>query len=596
MSSLSVASSIAYSSLMTIETQMSVVSANISNADTTGYTNKTPNEVATVTEGVGTGTAVTSVTSNVDQLLMKSLVDATSTLGAADTNNTYASELEELYGSTTSSSSSSSDDSGTSLANTIADLESAISSLESNDNDSSDQADVVESLDEVASQLRETSSGIQNLRSDADQGIGSAVDSVNSELENIASLNQQIVAAQAAGDSAADLEDQRNTDLQSIAQDMNVTYFVNSSGAMQIYTTGGTALLDGNDSVHELSYQTVGTVTSSTTYTEGSSSGFSGITVDGTDITSQITSGDIGALITQRDDTLPAAQSELDELASNLISTLNSVSNQGTASPAPSSLTGTATVSSSDAFSGSGTVRIAVTDSSGDLVSYDDIDLSDYSTVGDLVSAINSISGVSASINSSGNLVISSTDSSDGVAINEMTSSVGSSDEGFSDYFGLNDLLTGTDASDIAVNSSILSDSSLIPTSQLDSSSTLTTGDNVISGGTTIADDLYSALTDSTSFATAGSLGAMSTSFSSYAADIVSAIAEASSTASSTYNAADTTQSTLSSTMSSESGVNVDQETALLTSLENQYSAASEILSVIDQMFSDLITMAQSTT
>jgi flagellar hook-associated protein 1 len=592
--SLSVASSIAYSSLMTIESQMSVVSANISNADTDGYTNKTATEVATVTEGVGTGTAITGITSNVDQLLLKSLVSATSELGAADTNNTYASDLEELYGSTSSSSSSDDSDTGTSLASTVASLESAISSLESNDNDSSDQTEVVEALDEVASQLRETSSGIQNLRSDADQGISSAVDTVNSELENIASLNQQIVAAKAAGNSTADLEDQRDTDLQSIAQEMNVSYFVNSSGAMQIYTTSGTALLDG--SVHELSYQSAGTVASSTTYTEGSSSGFSGITVDGTDITSQITSGDIGALIEQRDDTLPAAQSELDELASSLISTLNTVSNQGTASPAPSSLTGTTTVSSSDAFSGSGTVRIAVTDSSGDLVSYDDLDLSDYSTVGDLVSAINSISGVSASINSSGQLVISSTDSSDGIAINEMTSSVGSSDEGFSDYFGLNDLLTGTDASDIAVNSTILSDSSLIPTSELSSSSTPTTGDNVISGGTTIADDLYSALTGSTSFAAAGSLGATTTSFSSYAADIVSAIADASSTASSAYTTQETTQSTLSSTMSSQSGVNVDQETALLTSLENQYSAASQILSVINSMFNDLITMAQAST
>lgn len=590
--SLSVATSIAYSSLMTIESQMSVVSANISNADTDGYTNKTATEVATVTEGVGTGTAVTAISSNVDQLLLKSLVEANSTLGAADTNNTYASELEELYGSTTSSSSDSSD-TGTSLASTIATLESAISSLEI-DNSSSNQSSVVEALDEVTSQLSETSSGIQDLRSDADQGIGSAVDTVNTALDDIASLNQQIVTAQASGDSTADLEDQRDTDLQSIASEMNVSYFVNSSGAMQIYTTGGTALLDGT--VHELSYQTAGTVTSSSTYSAGSSSGLSGITVDGNDITSQITSGDIGALITQRDDTLPAAQSELDELASNLISAVNTVSNQGAASPAPSSLTGTTTVSSSDALSASGTVRIAVTDSSGDLVSYDDLDLSNYSTVGDLVSAINDISGVSASINASGNLVISSTDSSDGVAINEMTSSVGSDDEGFSDYFGLNDLLTGTDASDIAVNSTVLSDSSLLPSSQLSSSSTLTTGDSVISSDSAVPDDLYSALTGSTKFAAAGSLGTMSKSFSSYAADIVSSVAEASSTASSTYTTAETTQSTLSSTMSSESGVNVDQETALLTSLENQYSAASQILSVISTMFNDLITMAQSST
>jgi flagellar hook-associated protein 1 len=587
--SLSIASSIAYSSLMTIETQMTVTSSNISNASTTGYTNKTANQVATVTEGVGTGTSISSITSNVDQLLLKSLVEATSALGAANTTNSYATQLEELYGTTSSSSSSST---GTSLANTLASLESAVSSLESADDSSTEQSSVVDALDEVASQLRETSEGIQNLRSDADQGIASAVSTVNSTLDDINSLNQQIVAAKAEGQSTADLEDQRNTDLQTIAGEMNVSYFVNSSGAMQIYTASGQALLDGQ--VHALSYQSLGTVTSSTTYTAGSSSGFSAISVDGQDITSQITSGTIGSLITQRDDTLPAAQSELDELASSLASAVNAVSNEATTSPPPSSLTGTASVSSSDAFSGTGTVRIAVTDSSGDLVSYDDLDLSSYSTVGAVVSAINSISGVSASINSSGNLVISATNSSDGVAINEMTSSVGSSDEGFSDYFGLNDVLTGTDASDIAVSSDILSDPSLFPTSQLSSSSSLTAGDNVITSGTTIADDLYSALTGSTSFAAAGGLGATSTSFTSYAADIVSNIATAASDASSSYSSEETTQSTLSSTMSSESGVNVDQETALLSTLENQYNAASEVLSVVSKMFDDLVTMAQT--
>jgi flagellar hook-associated protein 1 len=587
--SLSIASSIAYSSLMTIETQMTVTSSNISNASTTGYTNKTANQVATVTEGVGTGTSISSITSNVDQLLLKSLVEATSALGAANTTNSYATQLEELYGTTSSSSSSST---GTSLANTLASLESAVSSLESADDSSTEQSSVVDALDEVASQLRETSEGIQNLRSDADQGIASAVSTVNSTLDDINSLNQQIVAAKAEGQSTADLEDQRNTDLQTIAGEMNVSYFVNSSGAMQIYTASGQALLDGQ--VHALSYQSLGTVTSSTTYTAGSSSGFSAISVDGQDITSQITSGTIGSLITQRDDTLPAAQSELDELASSLASAVNAVSNEATTSPPPSSLTGTASVSSSDAFSGTGTVRIAVTDSSGDLVSYDDLDLSSYSTVGAVVSAINSISGVSASINSSGNLVISATNSSDGVAINEMTSSVGSSDEGFSDYFGLNDVLTGTDASDIAVSSDILSDPSLFPTSQLSSSSSLTAGDNVITSDTTIADDLYSALTGSTSFAAAGGLGATSTSFTSYAADIVSNIATAASDASSSYSSEETTQSTLSSTMSSESGVNVDQETALLSTLENQYNAASEVLSVVSKMFDDLVTMAQT--
>ncbi len=155
--------------------------------------------------------------------------------------------------------------------------------------------------------------------------------------------------------------------------------------------------------------------------TTGSSSGLSGISVNGVDVTAQITSGEIGSLLSLRDSVLPAAQSQLDQLANTLADTLNAASNQGTSLPPPTTLTGSTTVTAATALDATGTVRIAVADQSGSLVSYADLDLSTYATVGDLVSAINGISGLSASINASGKVVIASSSSSNGVAINEMT-------------------------------------------------------------------------------------------------------------------------------------------------------------------------------
>ena len=114
---------------------------------------------------------------------------------------------------------------------------------------------------------------------------------------------------------------------------------------MQVYTTSGQTLVD--NSAHEVSYSTVSSVTGATTYSSTSSSGFSGITVNGVDITAQITSGDIGALIGLRDTVLPAAQSQLDQLATQLADSLNAVHNTGTSLPPPSTLTGTAAVTSS---------------------------------------------------------------------------------------------------------------------------------------------------------------------------------------------------------------------------------------------------------
>jgi flagellar hook-associated protein 1 FlgK len=589
--SLDIARSIAFSGLSSTSVQISVTSSNMSNADTTGYTKKTANQSSSVTNGVGTGVTVTGITSTVDKLLLKSLVGADSDLGSADTTNTYLTSLEKLYGSTSSTSSSST---GTSLANSIASLESALSSLASTPSSASLQSNVVSALDDVTSQLRETSSGIQKLRANADQDISSSISDVNTDLQNIADLNAEIKQTAAAGQSTADLEDQRNTALQDVASKMNISYYTASNGDLQVYTTTGQTLVDS--SAHKISYTAAANVSSSTTYTAGSSSsGFSAITVNGVDITSQITGGSIGGLITLRDKTLPAAQSQLDQLATQLASAVNTVSNSASSVPAPTTLTGTTSVTSSTALSATGTVRLAVTDKSGNLVSYSDLDLSSYATVGDLVTAINGISGMSASIDANGHLAITATGSGNGVAINEMTSSVGSSSEGFSSYFGLNDLVTGTSASDIAVNSSILSGTNELQLATLDSSSSLTVGSSVLtSGSATVVNAFYSALTASRTFSSTGGLAATTGSFADYASAIVSDVANKASQASTNYTAKETAQSTYASSLSSQSGVNLDEESANLSTLQNQYSAASALISAINTMYSALITAVQS--
>ncbi|MCS3727096.1 flagellar hook-associated protein FlgK [Bradyrhizobium betae] len=590
--SLDIARSIAFSGLSATSVQISVTSSNISNADTTGYTKKSATQSSSVTNGVGTGVTVTGITSTVDKLLLKSLVSADSDLGAADTANTYLTSLQKLYGSISSSGDSSS---GTSLANSIASLESALSSLASTPSSASLQSNVISALDDVASQLRETSSGVQKLRSDADQDIASSIDDVNADLKQIADLNAEIKQTAATGQSTADLEDQRNTALQDLASKMNVSYFTTTNGDLQIYTTSGQALVDS--SAHAISYTAAANVTAATTYTaSSSSSGFSAISVNGVDITSQITGGDIGALITLRDDTLPDAQSQLDQLAQQLASVMNSVSNGASSEPAPTSLTGTTSVTSSSALSGSGTVRLAVTDQSGNLVSYGDLDLSSYATVGDLVTAINGISELSASVDSDGHLSITATGSGNGVAINEMTSSVGSSSEGFSEYFGLNDLVTGTSASDIAVNSKIPSGTSELQLATLDSSSSLTVGSSVLSSGSaTVINAFYDALTGSRTFASTGGLAANTGSLADYVSAVVSDVSSKASQASTNYTAKETAQSTCANSLASQSGVNLDEESANLSTLQNKYSAASALIQAINAMYSALLTAVQST-
>ena len=94
--SLNSAALIAFSGLSAAQVQISIASSNISNADTAGYTEEIANQVADVTNGVGTGVSITGIGTNIDQLLLKSLIGANSDLGSANTTNNSCSRFRAV--------------------------------------------------------------------------------------------------------------------------------------------------------------------------------------------------------------------------------------------------------------------------------------------------------------------------------------------------------------------------------------------------------------------------------------------------------------------------------------------------------------------
>jgi flagellar hook-associated protein 1 FlgK len=342
-----------------------------------------------------------------------------------------------------------------------------------------------------------------------------------------------------------------------------------------------------NSDAATLDFDQAGTMSASATYAGGQ---LSGITVNGKDITAEITSGTLGALLELRDKTLLARQAELDSLATTLAETLNAISNQGSALPAPSSLAGTQAVSASDAFSATGTARIAVVSSDGTVADVLDLDLSNYATVSDLVSAIDAMASVDAALDADGHLVLTATDSSTGVALSEMDSAVGAGGEGWSSYFGLNDLLVVDDNGRLSVRDDILADSGLLPLASLSTEAGIAAGDiGLSSGGTTITAKLSEAMSISHQFAAAGAAGATQATFSDYFADLVGVTATLSDKAADTANAKEQIVSSLESTFSSASGVNVDEELAELTALETLYNASATVMQVVQQMYDTLM-------
>lgn len=555
---LSASLSTATSSLRAIQTKLAVAASNIANADDVNYTAKTASQSSVVTGTLGTGVQITGIDSKVSSYLVKNIVEATAENSAAQILYSYLESLSSGLGTL------SSDGSGDTLATQLSDLESALDELATTPESTTVKTQVVTDLQDSAATLQDASAQVQDLRSQADSDIAGAVETANDALHQIDDLNEAITRAQAAGETTSDLEDQRNAALQTVAEQIGITYYTGSNGAVTVYTESGQLLVGSQ--VYELSFTAANGVSASDSYP----STLSGISVNGKDITSSISSGALSSLVTLRDSTLPAVQDELDTLAVTLRDTINAIANEGSASPPPNSLTGSESYSSTDALSASGTLTVAITDSDGNLVSNEDIDLSSYSTVGDLVTALNGISGLSASLDSSGHLVLETTSSGNGLAVSGGT--IGS--ENFSGYFGLNDVLVGDSASNIEVKSELADDSTLFPVGTL--SSSLTVGEAAVTSGSgTLAQSMADALRNA--------------EVTDTAADIVSAVATMLSSAESAATSTETSLTTLVDSFSSQYGVNTDEETALISELQNAYAASAQILSAVQSMFDDLI-------
>lgn len=579
--SLTSALSFATSGLSATQSQISTVSNNIANADAAGYTKKTAATTSRVVSGQGAGVETAEVTSAVDKNLLRQRDSAASELAAADVTAAYLDSLQTALGST---------DGDDGLTDAISDLSTALAALALTPESSGEAANVVSEAEDLAESINRLSDEIQSLRLQADQDIAAAVDSVNASLHRLDELNEQIAKNEALGLSTADLEDQRAAELESLSEKMNVTSFVDSDNQLYVYTSGGTPLLDSN--VNELEFTGAGAVSSDLIYDPSASSGLSGITVGGEDITADITGGEIGALLELRDETLPAYQDAVNELAETLVDSMNAVHNKGTSLPSPGSLTGTATVNGSDALDATGSIRIAVVDSDGTVQEVADLDLSTYATYDDLVNAVDAIDGLSASINADGQVVIVADDPNMGVSINEMDSAVGSDGEGISNHLGLNDLYVVDESGQISVRSDIAENPDLLATGTLSDDAALATGDTGLnSGDASTATLLAEALSADQSFDSAGALGSMTGSVSDYAAALTSVIASDAASAEADSELAQLVYDNLSSSIAAQAGVNLDEETAELSVLETNYAAMAQVIATIQAMYDTLMDM-----
>ncbi len=614
--------STALSGLQTTEKALELVARNVANADTPGYTRKSLVRESLLTNGQSSGVKEASITRELDALLQRESRLANSALANSSILESFLSRLDQMFGVPGS------DFAVDAVYNQFT---ASLTELSATPDSTILQQTVLRDAQALTQMLNQASSDIQDMRAQADNALSSIVNEMNDALGQIERVNAQIISLSSAGTLPVDLLDERDRQVDRLANLMDIRMIPRENGSISIFTESGTSLFDGTATTFQFDGR--GTITPDTLYSTDpaqrgvgtivatSQNGFSfDLLQDGI-----IRSGEIAAYTALRDDVLVEAQAQLDEFASALALTLSSINTAGTAATSGASAGFEADIStmiagdriSVDVFdTGSGNtqtytfIRVDdpsqlplsanVTTNPNDLVF--GIDFS--GGLAGAVAAMDAAIGPNVSMTLSGsNLVVLD----DGVpnltdisSLNVRTTATSLTDQGlalpfFTDISGVG--LPYSDSLDngpqkrgfagrIVVSAALLAD----PAGLVVSSTSPPTG----SGDPARVLYLVDRLTASTSeFSAAGSIGSANTPFEgtpgSYLQRVINFQAAQASDAARANESREIVATSLNERISSENGVSLDQELSNLLVLQNAYAANARIMQAVDEIIQTLM-------
>ncbi|SDH85668.1 flagellar hook-associated protein FlgK [Roseospirillum parvum] len=311
--------SAALSGLLTAQRGLDSVAHNIANVNTEGYTRKVFNQESRVLAGIGIGVQAGQLTRQVDENLLGDLREELGLFTELDTTREYLDWVQDFFGETNDNSS---------ISHVISELATEFELLAVEPDKSTQQFATVNSAEKLVLQINRMAQNIQDLRLNTDRELQQAASDINDILNNIDILNDKISVNGATGKDVTDLLDKRDLQLNELSKMLDIQYFTRETGAVTIYTKSGATLLD-NQAVN-VSHVSLTSVAATNSHGGGDFTAFS---VGGVDITEDVRTGKVKALVDLRDNTLPNMQAQLDELAGRLSETVNAVHNRGTAYP-----------------------------------------------------------------------------------------------------------------------------------------------------------------------------------------------------------------------------------------------------------------------
>lgn len=324
MSTISAMLSSSANALDVFQQALSVVQNNISNASTPGYATQSLNLEAQpldVAGGLTGGVAAAGLDNSRDRYAEEQVQVQTQTLGQYTAQAQATSTIQSLFGT-----------SGTSgVSGALSDLYQSFSSWSATPSDATAQQAVITSAQNVASSIQGLQSSLSQNAQQLSTNIASTASQINTIAAQIQAYNEQRVA-ETTPDPGQDA--QLYSSLDNLSQLTNFTTVTQGTGAVTVMLGGGSPLVIG-------SQQFPISTTSSPSGTEVLDS-------QGNDITSQITSGQLGGMLSVSNGVLgvllgnASQPGTLNQLTTTLADTVNQILESGTVSTASGAAAGTA--------------------------------------------------------------------------------------------------------------------------------------------------------------------------------------------------------------------------------------------------------------
>ena len=312
--------STALTALHSTQLRMATTSNNVSNANTEGYNRQRvntafrPSNPAGQGLRVGAGVEAQEVTRLVDRFLIEEEIDQSAKLGSTSMRADLASRLDSYFSETD----------GGGVSERINQFFRKVSDLSSNPEGEVERSQILSMGEELAKTLSDRDAQLYDYQQEIDGRISQKVKEINNLTTQIADLNLRITTIEAGGSGEAlDLRDERENLVRDLSTKVGVSYYEDDDGAfnIQLKETGYSLVHKGESS--DLSRS--GKVTSGLTT-------FQGLAVQDRvteDITADVRTGELGAMLDMRDETIPELRGRLDSLTQQLVGQVNRVHAEG---------------------------------------------------------------------------------------------------------------------------------------------------------------------------------------------------------------------------------------------------------------------------